>query len=93
MTIALLTPEEAALRLHVCTKVLRRLRDRGLIRYVAVTDRKIRYRPEDVDAYLESRLRMAEQPPQPNKGPSRPRRGRGNGCEIIPFSARQQGRA
>jgi excisionase family DNA binding protein len=91
MTIALLTPDEAAERMHVCTKILRRLRDQGLIRYVAVTDRKIRYRPEDVDAYLESRVRMAEQPPQPNTGPAR-RKGRANGHNIVSFTARQQQR-
>ncbi|WP_414714398.1 helix-turn-helix domain-containing protein [Sphingobium sp.] len=53
----LLTPEEAAERLHMCAKTLRRLRNEGLIRYVALTERKIRFRPEDCDAFLESRIR------------------------------------
>ncbi|WP_147036068.1 helix-turn-helix domain-containing protein [Sphingomonas aquatilis] len=55
----LLTPEEAAKRIHVCTKTLRRLRQDGHIRYVAITDRKIRYRPEDCDEFIASRARKA----------------------------------
>ena len=48
----LLTPMEAAKRLHISDKTLRRIRQQGHIRYVALTERKIRYRPEDCDAYL-----------------------------------------
>ena len=57
----LLTPLEAALRLHVSDKTLRRIRQQGHIRYVALTERKIRYRPEDCDAYVASRIREDEQ--------------------------------
>ena len=57
----LLTPLEAAARLHVSDKTLRRLRQQGLIRYVAITERKIRYRPEDCDAYIQSRVREEDQ--------------------------------
>ncbi|MGO1304080.1 MAG: helix-turn-helix domain-containing protein [Sphingomonas parapaucimobilis] len=55
----LLTPDQAARRLSVCTKTLRRIRQDGHIRYVAITDRKIRYRPEDCDDYVASRARKA----------------------------------
>ncbi|MCW2363511.1 MULTISPECIES: helix-turn-helix domain-containing protein [unclassified Sphingobium] len=57
----LLTPAEAAARLHISDKTLRRLRQQGHIRYVAITPRKIRYRPEDCDAYVMSRLREDDQ--------------------------------
>ncbi|WP_413714853.1 helix-turn-helix domain-containing protein [Sphingobium sp. B2D3C] len=57
----LLTPAQAAARLHISDKTLRRLRQQGHIRYVAITERKIRYRPEDCDAYVASRVRENEQ--------------------------------
>jgi hypothetical protein len=53
----LLTSIEAAHRLHICTKTLRKLRRDGAIRYVALTNRKILYRPEDCDEFVQSRLR------------------------------------
>ncbi len=89
MTIELLTSAEAAAQLRVCEKVLRRLRKDGAIRYVAIGERKIMYRPEDCADYLASRVRREEacQPKPTPKG--KPARGRaaqpGN---IIPFSAR-----
>ncbi|WP_375194754.1 helix-turn-helix domain-containing protein [Sphingobium sp.] len=57
----LLTPTEAAKRLHISDKTLRRLRQQGHIRYVAITERKIRYRPEDCDAYVSARVREDDQ--------------------------------
>lgn len=86
----LLTHDEAAAYLRVCPKTLRSLRQRGLIRYVAVTARKIFYRPEDCDAYLASCVRMDEQRPEPRvRGRSIGKRRSGN---IVPFSARQENR-
>lgn len=57
----LLTTAEAAARLHVSDKTLRRLRQQGHIKYVAITDRKIRYRPEDCDAFIQKRIREDQQ--------------------------------
>jgi excisionase family DNA binding protein len=82
----LLTPEEAAKRLHVSTKLLRRLRRQGDIRYVAITDRKIRFRPEDCEDYLESRVRQV-QVPHLSQQPGR-RRAKGSGV-VVPFTARR----
>lgn len=85
---ALLTHEEAAARLRVCPKTLRSIRQRGLIRYVAVTPRKIFYRPEDCDAYLESCVRTeAYAPTARRKAPKL--RGPGN---VVSFTARRQER-
>ena len=83
---ALLTTEEAATRLHVCTKVVGQLRRAGKLRYVAVTDRKFMYRPEHCDAYLAERERIAQpaavKPPQPR------RRQSGNVHALRGFSER-----
>ncbi|WP_375263237.1 helix-turn-helix domain-containing protein [Palleronia sp.] len=49
----LLTPQEAAETLRVCTKTLQRLRSDGL-RYVKLGG-KILYRPDDLDDYIEKR--------------------------------------
>lgn len=66
----LLTPDEAAAYIRVCPKTLRSIRQRGLIRYVAVTPRKILYRPEDCDAYLESCVKTdVYQPTERRKQP------------------------
>ncbi|TZG26473.1 helix-turn-helix domain-containing protein [Sphingomonas montanisoli] len=91
MTGQLLTSAEAAEQLRVCEKVLRRLRKAGAIRYVALGERKIMYRPEDCADYLASRVRREEpcQPAQPPKGrPVRHQPG-----VIIPFSQRDRARA
>lgn len=84
----LLTSDEAAARLRVCPKVLRRLRKAGAIRYVALGERRIMYRVEDCDEYIASRVRKDEPcqttPPRPRM---RPQRGPG---VIIPFSERQR---
>ncbi|WP_176497800.1 helix-turn-helix domain-containing protein [Sphingomonas sp. HMP6] len=63
----LLTPPEAAARIHVSTKTLRQLRREGHIRYVAITDRTIRYRPEDCDEFIASRARKAPECPSTRK--------------------------
>ena len=80
---SLLTPEEAARALGVGERTLRDLRKRGLIRYVAVTERKIMYRPEDCEEYIQSRVRQDEpcQPPQRRHKSTRRRTG-----NIVPFT-------
>ena len=83
----LLTEAEAARRLRLGARTLRDLRRRGLIRYVALTARKIMYRPEDCTAYIESRVQLNE--PAPKAG--RPNRTRRRSAVIIPFS-QQAGR-
>lgn len=86
----LLTHDQAAARLKVCAKTLRRLRTEGLIPYVAVTARKIFYRPEDCDAYLASCVRRETPAPRP-RGRIRSVGKRRDG-NIVPFSLRQEAR-
>ena len=85
----LLTPEEAAAYLRVCTKTLRRLRQEGLIPYVAVTERKIFFRPEDCDEFVKRRVTSAPiAPVTKRRGTKRVAR-QGN---VVSFTARRQER-
>ena len=94
MTDALLwTSAEAAERLRICEKSLRKARQQGLIRYVAMGARGIMYRPEDCAEYVASRTRRDE-PCEPVRSPPPKGRGRAPGPNnIIPFSQRQNARA
>ncbi|WP_294243183.1 helix-turn-helix domain-containing protein [uncultured Sphingomonas sp.] len=88
----LLTPDQAAHRLSVCTKTLRRLRQDGHIRYVAITDRKIRYRPEDCDDYVASRARKAPECPSTSRKTRRISTSTSS-SKVVDFTARQAQRA
>lgn len=59
---ALLTADEAARRIGVCAKTLGRLRRAGHIQFVAKTDHRFAYHPDDCDAYLASRRGFANAP-------------------------------
>lgn len=83
---ALLTPDQAAERIHVSSRTLRDLKRRGLIRYVAVTERRIAYRPEDCDEFVAARVRVNE-PCETRSKPKRPTRR--TTSNIIPFSQRR----
>lgn len=87
----LLTPEEAAERLRISTKTLRQFRQQGLIRYVAISERKILYRPEDCQAFAESRLKTDEPVTPPRLQPRR-RPGRRNDANVVSFTARRRER-
>ncbi|WP_197418454.1 helix-turn-helix domain-containing protein [Sphingomonas sp. CCH9-F2] len=87
----LLTPAEAAARLHLCTKTLRRLRREGHIRYVAITDRKILYRPEDCDEFVASRARKAAECPSTSRR-TRPTTTSISSGKVIGFTARRAAR-
>jgi hypothetical protein len=84
----LLTHDEAAAHLHVCPKTLRSLRQRGLISYVAVTKRKILYRPEDLDAYLASRVTTEVYQPTERRRGKRLR----NAPNVVSFMAGRRDR-
>lgn len=82
----LLTEEQAAEQLLLHPRTLRKLRQSGQIRYVALAGRKIAYRPEDCQAYVEARLRL--ETPSLRQPRSRAVGNRRHG-NIVPFSARQ----
>jgi hypothetical protein len=85
----LLTHDQAAARIGVCAKTLRQFRKQGLIRYVAVTGRLIKYRPEDCDAFIESRVTV-DIPSEPTHR-RRSNRLR-NATNVVSFTARRQER-
>jgi hypothetical protein len=91
----LLTEEEAASLLLMHPRTLRKLRQAGAIRYVAVTGRKIAYRPEDCEAFVQERSRLETPQEATLRGRARPRRREGG--NVLSFmarrEARQQGRA
>lgn len=82
-----LTEAQAAERLHVCTRTLRRIRQSGAIRFVAVTARTILYRPEDIEAFVEQRARL-NHIPEPRKS-ARTNQKRKDGPVVVSFTARR----
>lgn len=54
----LLTPVEAAKKLRVSTKTLARLRGRGNLPYVMLTGQTIRYKEEDLTAFIDGRTQQ-----------------------------------
>lgn len=83
----LLSEAEAAARLLVSARTLRDIRRQGRIKYVAITARKIAYRPEDCEEYVAAHVRV-ESPANPSSPPPKLAKGKGP-CEIIPFSQRK----
>jgi len=70
--IELLTAAEAAARLKMCERTLRRLRQKGAIPYYETGGRSYSYSVEDCDNYLASRRRQDEAPcPHPSNPPIR----------------------
>ena len=89
----LISEEEAAERLLMHPRTLRKLRQAGEIRYVALAGRKIAYRPEDCEAYVESRTRIEpaiDLNRAKERGRARPRRQ--DGGNVLSFTARRQAR-
>jgi hypothetical protein len=85
----LLTHDQAAAHIHVCPKTLRSLRQRGLIPYVAITARKKLYRPEDLDAFLASQVRVEVYQPTARRRGSKRLSERAN---VVSFTARREER-
>lgn len=81
--------DEAAAYLRVCPKVLRSLRQQGLIPYVAVTKRKKLYRVEDLDAYLASQVMLEVHRPTERRPRGKPLRRQGN---VVSFVDRRRER-
>lgn len=81
-----LTEAEAAQQLGLSPRTLADLRRSGKIRFVALSARKIAYRPEDVLAYRDDQARLAVP-----VVPARPRIAKlvrtGN---VVPFSQRRR---
>lgn len=87
MTPILLTEAEAAKRLSLCTRTLRKARQDGQLPYILI-GRAVRYTIADLESYIE-RLRQVQPACQPAQRPARisGSRPKGGGV-IIPFSER-----
>lgn len=85
----LLTEQEAADRLRICARQLRKARQEGRLHYV-LNGRSIRYTIDDLESFVDS-LRQVE--PQCHPAPSSRRTiGRKQrGGQVIPFKVRQRG--
>jgi hypothetical protein len=86
-TASLLTEAEAAQELSISPRTLRALRKKGVIRYVALSARTIRYRPEDCEEYIAASVRV-ESPPASGRTQ---RRAMGGGLtgNVVRFSQRK----
>lgn len=82
--LALLTENEAAARLRVCARTLRKARQAGHLQYIRI-GRKVLYAPDDLDLFVE-RVRVVEAP-RPKRAGAGASPNRTTGV-IVPFSKR-----
>lgn len=86
----LLTEAEAAERMRLCTRTLRKARQEGLLHFVLI-GRAVRYTMADLESYIE-RLRQVQpqcSPPRPTRRSSMPNKRQG---EVVPFTVRNADR-
>lgn len=85
----LLTETEAATRLGISDRTLRRERQAGHINYILI-GRRILYDLSDIQAFID-RARITPESTATPRPIARGRRGKANrpGADIIPFSQRQ----
>ncbi|MAY19758.1 MAG: hypothetical protein CL955_03990 [Erythrobacteraceae bacterium] len=85
----LLTETEAAQRLHVCERTLRKARQAGRLHFVKL-GRRICYTPADLAAFIDNQRQCAANPaPATNPAPKTQPRVRRRG-EVVPFSQRRR---
>jgi len=82
----LLTEPEAAQRMRVCTRTLRRARHEGQLHYVLI-GRSVRYTLADLESYID-RLRQVQPACPPQDPPRRTSQPSGRRGVIVPFTER-----
>lgn len=85
----LLTEQEAADRMRLCPRTLRKARQDGLLTYVLI-GRAIRYTIDDLESYIDA-LRQQSRPCLPKPQPTRRNASRKSG-EILTFTGRRAAR-
>ncbi|MDK4806053.1 MAG: helix-turn-helix domain-containing protein [Novosphingobium aromaticivorans] len=90
MTQLLLTESEAAKRLAVSPRTLRKARQTGNLHYVAI-GRSIRYTLSDLESFIAA-LRQVHLRCPLSRAPSRKRRPGGKQDVIVPFTEREKRR-
>lgn len=86
----LLTETEAAQRLSLSPRTLRKARSEGKLRYVLI-GRAVRYTEDDLTTFIDS-LRTVQPACPPKPEPTRNTRKKGRSAQIIPFTVRNAGR-
>jgi excisionase family DNA binding protein len=82
----LLTEAEAADRLRLCPRTLRKARQDGRLRYVLI-GRAVRYTEQDLENFIDS-LRTVQPQCPPNSPPARNARTSRKSGVIVPFTVR-----
>lgn len=78
----MLTEQEAAEALRVCTRTLRQARKDGRLTFVLI-GRCVRYTPEDLEAFVAMSRQDHQPAPKRRAAITRP------AAKIVPFTARQ----
>lgn len=86
----LLTESEAAERLAVSPRTLRKARQTGALHYIAI-GRSVRYTLSDLESFIAA-LRQVPLPCSPSRAPSRKCRPGGKQDVIVPFTERDKRR-
>lgn len=84
----LLTEDEAADRLRLSARTLRKARQEGTLRYVLI-GRAVRYTLEDLESFIDS-LRRVQPPCQPHRSSPRVTTRRPKSAQIVPFTGRRR---
>lgn len=87
----LLTEIEAARRLSLSTRTLRKARSEGKLRYVLI-GRAVRYTDDDLKTFIDS-LRTVQPACPPKPQPTRSTRSVRKSAKIIPFTDRNRRKA
>lgn len=87
---ALMTEAEAAARLRLCARTLRKARRAGMLRYVLI-GRAVRYTENDLTSFIDS-LRRVQPACPPKPKPTRNKVSVGRSAQIIPFTERNGSR-
>ena len=87
----LLTETEAATRLSLSPRTLRKARSEGKLRYVLI-GRAVRYTEDDLTTFIDS-LRMVQPACPPKPQPTRSKRSTRKSAQIIPFTDRNRRKA
>lgn len=86
---SLLTEDEAAEALRVCTRTLRKERQAGRLPYILI-GRSVRYAPADLETFIERARTTVAEPRR--KPPTRKVGANHKGGVIVPFSQREDTR-
>lgn len=86
----LLTEAEAAARMRLCQRTLRKARKAGTLHYVLI-GRAVRYTEQDLETFIDS-LRTVQPQCQPKSAPAKSAKPARKSGVIVPFTVRNAAR-